>query len=257
MLLENRRALVTGASSGIGRATAVRFAREGAAVAVNYVGAAAEADADAVVAEITAAGGTAMAVAADVGDEGQVKAMVEAVVARLGGVDILVNNAGIEHEVPTLDMELDQWERVLRVNLTGAFLCMREVARRMVAAGGGGVVVNMSSVHEHIPWPGFADYCASKGGLRMLTQTVAREWAEHRIRVLAIAPGAISTPINSGVLADPTQRHAVEAEIPLGRFGTAEEIAAAVAWACSDEAAYVTGTTIVVDGGMTLYPRFV
>jgi glucose 1-dehydrogenase len=153
-------------------------------------------------------------------------------------------------------MRLSDWQAVLTTNLTGAFLCLREAARLM-EAGSGGVIVNMSSVHEFIPWPGFAHYCASKGGMKLLMETAARELADKKIRVLNIAPGAIATPINKFVLDDPEQRHAVQGEIPLGRFGDPDEIAAAVAWVASDEASYITGTTIVVDGGMSLYPKFV
>ena len=249
MLLDGRRTLVTGAASGIGKATALRFGAEGASVCVNYYSDEEKADADAVCAAIDPTGVKAFSHQADVGDEQQVTAMVAAVVERFGGIDVLVNNAGIEKEVPTLDMPLDLWNAVLRTNLTGAFLCLREAGRHMAAAKSG-VIVNMSSVHEFIPWPGFAHYCASKGGLKLLTQTVARELAPLGVRCLGIAPGAIATPINTNVLADPAARHAVEEEIPLGRFGRPEEIAGAVAWAASDQASYVTGTTLVVDGGM-------
>ena len=255
MLLEGRRALVTGASSGIGKATALRLGAEGARVAVNYYSDKERPDAEAVAAQIDPGGANAFAIRADVGSEPDVVGMVGECQKRLGGLDILVNNAGIEKEVPTLEMPLDLWEAVLRTNLTGAFLCLRE-AGRLMAAQKGGVIVNMSSVHEFIPWPGFAHYCASKGGMKLLTQTVAREWAPLGIRVLAIAPGAIATPINDFVLDDAEARHRVEAEIPLGRFGRPEEIAAAVAWAASDQAGYVTGTTLVVDGGMSTYPKF-
>ncbi|MGO8687649.1 MAG: glucose 1-dehydrogenase [Candidatus Dormibacteria bacterium] len=256
MLLEGRRALVTGGSSGIGKATALRLGQEGAAVAVNYFSDRERSAAEAVAAAIDPAGGRAYAVRADVGAEADVVRMVGECRERLGGLDILVNNAGIEKEVPTLEMPLELWEQVLRTNLTGAFLCLRE-AGRLMAVQKRGVVVNMSSVHEFIPWPGFAHYCASKGGMKLLTQTVAREWAPLGIRVLAIVPGAIATPINSFVLDDAEARHQVEAEIPLGRFGRPEEIAAAVVWAASDEAGYLTGTTLVVDGGMSTYPRFI
>ena len=255
MLLEGRRALVTGASSGIGKATAIRLGAEGARVAVNYYSDRERPDAEAVAAQIDPGGANAFAIKADVGSEPDVVGMVGECQKRLGGLDILVNNAGIEKEVPTLEMPLDLWEAVLRTNLTGAFLCLRE-AGRLMAAQKGGVIVNMSSVHEFIPWPGFAHYCASKGGMKLLTQTVAREWAPLGIRVLAIAPGAIATPINDFVLDDAEARHRVESEIPLGRFGRPEEIAAAVAWAASDQAGYVTGTTLVVDGGMSTYPKF-
>jgi glucose 1-dehydrogenase len=256
MLLEGSRALVTGASSGIGRATAIRLAQEGADVAVNYYSDHERPDAEAVVAEIAAAGRRGLPLQGDVGAEADVVAMVRACVEQLGGLDLLVNNAGIEKQVALTEMSLEDWERVLRTNLTGAFLCLREAAKVMVAAGRG-VIVNMSSVHEFIPWPGFAHYCASKGGLKLLAQTAARELAPKGIRVANVAPGAIATPINSFVLDDPEAKHQVEGEIPLGHMGTPEQIAAAVAWLASPQADYVTGTTLVVDGGMSLYPRFV
>lgn len=256
MLLQGRKAIVTGASSGIGRATALRLGREGADVCINYYSDKESGDAEAVVKAVAEAGGKAIAVRADVGDEGAVNAMVARAAEAFGGVDLLVNNAGIEKQAPLLEMSLELWSSVLATNLTGAFLCMREAGKVMVR-GGGGVIVNMSSVHEFIPWPGFAHYCASKGALKLLAQTAARELAGKRIRVVNIAPGAIATPINDFVLDDPEAKHAVESEIPLGHMGQPEQIAAVVAWAASAEADYVTGTTIVVDGGMSLYPKFV
>ena len=255
MLLEGRRTLVTGAASGIGKATALRFGAEGARVCVNYYADAERAAAEAICAQIDGTGERAFAWQADVGDEPQVVAMVAAVVTRFGGIDVLVNNAGIEQDIPTLEMPLDVWNAILRTNLTGAFLCLREAGKHMATAHSG-VIVNMSSVHEFIPWPGFAHYCASKGGMKLLMQTVARELAPSGIRCVNVAPGAIATPINKDVLSNAAATHRVEAEIPLGHFGTAEDIAAAVAWVASDEAAYVTGTTLVVDGGMSTYPRF-
>lgn len=256
MLLAGRKAIVTGASSGIGKATAERLAREGCSVCVNYYSPREQLDADAVVQTVQSAGAHGVAVQADVASENDVVRMVQTAAQELGGVDLLVNNAGIEKQIPTLEMSLDDWNRVLATNLTGAFLCMREVGKLMANAGGG-TIVNMSSVHEFIPWPGFAHYCASKGGMLMLMKTVAREWAPKRIRVVNVAPGAIATPINNFVLDDPEARHAVEDEIPLGHFGQPEDIAAAVAWIASDEAGYATGTTLIVDGGMSLYPKFV
>ncbi len=256
MLLEGRRAIVTGGSSGIGKATVERLAREGASVCINYYSEQEATDAQAVLEVIEREGAGGLIAQADVGDEEAVTAMVAHADERLGGLDLLVNNAGIEKQIPLLEMAAKDWERVLRTNLTGAFLCLREAAKAMVD-GGGGVVVNMSSVHEFIPWPGFAHYCASKGGMKLLMETAARELAGDGIRVLSVAPGAIVTPINTAVLDDPEAKHAVESEIPLGRMGTPEEIAAAVAWAASDQASYLTGTTIVVDGGMSLYPKFV
>jgi len=255
MPLEGRRALVTGASSGIGRATALRLGEEGARVAVNYPSEKERAGAEAVATRIDPAGERAYTVRADVGVEADVVRMVEACRERFGGLDLLVNNAGIESQAPTLEMTLEAWEHVLRTNLTGAFLCLRE-AGRLMAAQRQGVIVNISSVHEFIPWPGYAHYCASKGGLKLLTQTVALEWAPLGIRVVAIAPGAIATPLNSAVLDDPEALREVEAEIPLRRLGQPEEIAAAVVWVAGEEAAYLTGTTLVVDGGMSTYPRF-
>ena len=165
-------------------------------------------------------------------------------------------NAGIENQVALLEMSLEDWNAVLRTNLTGSFLCLRE-AGKVMAAADGGTIVNISSVHEFIPWPGFAHYCASKGALKLLMKTAARELAGKRVRVLNIAPGAIVTPINKFVLDDPEAKHAVEEEIPLGWMGNPDEIAAAVAWLASDQAGYMTGTTVVIDGGMSLYPKFV
>ena len=257
MLLQGRKAIVTGGSSGIGKATAIRLGREGASVCVNYFSDHEQGDAEAVVAEARKAGApNAIAVQGDVGAEADAAALVAKAREAFGGVDLLVNNAGIEKQVALLELELAEWERVLRTNLTGSFLCLREAAKAMADAGGG-AIVNMSSVHEFIPWPGFAHYCASKGGLKLLMETAARELAPKGIRVLNVAPGAIVTPINRFVLDDPEAKHAVESEIPLGRMGQPEEIAATVAWAASGEASYLTGTTIVVDGGMSLYPKFV
>ncbi len=257
MLLVGRKAVVTGASSGIGKATAERLAREGASVCVNYYSDKEAGYAQAVVEEALKSGAPqAVAIQADVGKEEDVVRMVTQAGAEFGGLDLLVNNAGIEKQVPLLEMSEADWNDVLETNLTGAFLCLREACKVMVD-GGGGVVVNMSSVHEFIPWPGFAHYCASKGGMKLLMETAARELAPKKIRLVNVAPGAIVTPINEFVLDDPEQKHAIEEEIPLGRFGQPEEIAAAVAWVASDEASYVTGTTIIVDGGMSLYPKFV
>ena len=255
MLLEGGKAIVTGSSSGIGRSCAIRFSQEGADVCVNYYSEHEAADAGEVVKQVEANGRKAIAVQADVGNEDDVKRMVSSANEAFGGLSILINNAGIENQVPTMEMTLEDWERVLRTNLTGVFLCMREAGALMKDRGG--AIINMSSVHQFIPWPGFAHYCASKGGMKLLTETAAREWAPHKIRVMNLAPGAIATPINNFVLDDPEAKHAVEEEIPLGRFGQPEEIAAAAAWAASDQASYMTGNTLVVDGGMALYPKFI
>jgi glucose 1-dehydrogenase len=255
-LLPGRRALVTGAGSGIGRGIAIELAAHGAAVAVTNRAPIEEAQG--VVEEIEADGGRAVALALDVASEEEVLRAFPKAAESLGGpVDLLVNNAGIEHPYKLVDMPLDKWQQVLDVNLTGAFLCAREAARGMIGAGvENGTIVNISSVHELIPWRQYSHYCASKGGMKLFGQTIAYELAEHRIRVVQVAPGAIATPINKEVLEDPRARAAVEAEIPLGRWGRVEDVANAVAWVASDRAEYVTGATLFVDGGMTLYPNF-
>jgi glucose 1-dehydrogenase len=254
--LGGRRALVTGAASGIGRATAVRLASDGAAVLVNYIG---DPDpAEDLVREVRSDGGDALAYQADVAREDEVVGMFEHAAAHFGApIDLLVNNAGVQAPFELVDMPLEEWNRVLGVNLTGAFLCAREAARGLREAGAPGVVVNVSSVHEVIPWPRFAHYCASKGGMKLFAQTIARELAPHRIRVVSVAPGAIRTPINEDVIEDPEKHSEVVEQVPWGRVGRSEEIAAAIAWLAGPEADYVTGSTLFVDGGMTLYPRFV
>jgi glucose 1-dehydrogenase len=254
--LAGRRAIVTGAATGIGRATAVRLANDGASVVINYVGNPDQADG--AVKEIAGGGGKALAIPADVSNEEQVQSMFAQANDELGGpVDLLVNNAGIEKPFELVDMPLEEWQKVLAVNLTGAFLCTREAARGMRSAGIRGAIVNVSSVHEVIPWKEFSHYCASKGGMKLFAQSVARELAPHGIRVVNVAPGAILTPINQDLIDDPKKRRAVEAEIPLGRTGKPDEIAAAIAWVAGPEADYVVGSTLFVDGGMTLYPKFI
>jgi NAD(P)-dependent dehydrogenase (short-subunit alcohol dehydrogenase family) len=253
-LLSGRRALVTGADSGIGQGVAFELAAHGAAVAVNYL-------ADSTVAEgmvdrIERAGGRAIAVQMDVASEEDVIRGFGEAREAFGGLDLLVNNAGVERPFLLVDMPLDWWRRVIDVNLTGAFLCAREAARVMLADGARGVIVNITSVHELIPWERFSHYCASKGGEKLFAQSIARELAPHGIRVVCVAPGAIATPINAQVLADPKRKAEVEAEIPYGRWGEVNDVARAVVWVASDEADYVVGSTIFVDGGMTLYPRF-
>jgi NAD(P)-dependent dehydrogenase (short-subunit alcohol dehydrogenase family) len=254
-LLEGRRALVTGATSGIGRGAAFELAAHGAAVAINHRGRVD--DARATVAAIEAAGGRAVPVAMDVSVEDDVKRGFAEAREAFGGLDLLVNNAGIEKPFELVDMALEEWEKVIAVNLTGTFLCTREAARIMRADGARGTIVMISSVHEVVPWERFSHYCASKGGMKLFAQSVAKELAPHDIRVVSIAPGAIATPINEDVLANDEQRRKVEAEIPLGRWGEVADVANAVAWVCSEQAQYVVGATLFVDGGMTLYPNFV
>lgn len=253
-LLSDRRALVTGADSGIGQGVAFELAAHGAAVAINYLDDSSVAEY--MVAQIERAGGRAIAVQMDVSSEGDVVRAIGETRAAFGGLDLLVNNAGIEKRFLLVDMPLEWWRRVIDVNLTGAFLCAREAARVMLADGVRGAIVNVTSVHEVIPWEGFSHYCASKGGEKLFTQSIARELAPHGIRVVSVAPGAIVTPINAEILADPKRKAEVDAEIPYGRWGEVADVARAVAWVASEQADYVVGSTIFVDGGMTLYPRF-
>ena len=245
---------MTGASSGIGRATALRLAREGASIVVNYHGSSEEAGE--VVSEILNIGTKAIAAQADVSNEEEVDAMFKQTVGEFGGLDILVNNAGIEHEYKFVDLPLDKWRRVIDVNLTGAFLCAQRAARLMLESQKGGSIINITSVHQIIPWVGYVDYCVTKAGLEMLTKTVALELADHKIRMNSIAPGAIKTPINEEVWNDPEGLKDLLKKIPVKRIGKPEEIASLVAFLCSDDASYITGATIYIDGGMTLYPSF-
>jgi glucose 1-dehydrogenase len=253
--LDGRRALVTGADSGLGQGIAFELASHGAAVAINHLGDSSVADA--MVEAIEAAGGRGMAVPMNVTAEDEVVAAFAAVKEAFACVDLLVNNAGVERAYPLVEMPLEEWDRVIGVNLTGAFLCAREAARGMLADGVAGTIINITSVHEQIPWKEYSHYCASKAGEKLFAQSIARELAPDGIRVVNVAPGAILTPINASVVGDEKARTEVESEIPLGRWGQVEDVARVVAWLASDEAAYVVGSTVFVDGGMTLYPRFV
>jgi len=252
--LPGRRALVTGGSSGIGASIARELAASGARVAVNYRQGSAEAEA--VVADIRLAGGDARAVQADVADAAQVRAMFAAIDAEWGGLDILVNNAGIDGP-RGLAWEADpaDWERVLRVDLLGAFYCASEALRRMVAQKSG-VVLNLTSVHERIPWSGYSAYTAAKAGLSMMSQTLAQEASPFGVRVVALAPGAIRTPINKDVWSKPSNLADLLTKIPLKRIGEPEEIGRVATFLVSDAASYLTGSTVFVDGGMTDYPDF-
>ncbi len=260
-LLHGQKAVVTGANSGIGRAVAIALGAAGADVVVNYVtdpGAAAE-----VVEAIRAAGADALAHEADVSDEEQVQAMFRAAVGTFGAVDILVANAGLQRDAPFHEMTVEQWRTVLDVNLTGQFLCAREAVRTFRRQGvrpgvscAAGKILCMSSVHEIIPWAGHVNYAASKGGVMMMMKSIAQEVAPFRIRVNGIAPGAIRTPINRSAWDTPKALSSLLELIPYGRVGDPDDIAQAAVWLVSDHADYVTGTTLVVDGGMTLYPGF-
>jgi glucose 1-dehydrogenase len=255
--LQGKNVLVTGASSGIGKAIAIRFAQEGANVAINYHSDLEEAAAvEALVREAGEAGRTHMSIQADVSKEDQVKAMFADVLARFGSLDVLVNNAGIQKAAASHDIEMDAFDRVLNVNLRGAFLCARQALRHFLERGGPGVILNNSSVHEIIPKPQYLSYSISKGGMENLTKTMALEYAGRGIRVNAVGPGAVVTPINSAWTNDPKARAEVESHIPMGRPAEASEIAAVFAFLASDDASYITGQTIFACGGLTLYPEF-
>lgn len=259
--LRNQVALVTGASSGIGRGCALALARAGAAVAVDYRSS--PDDAKVVVAEIERAGGRAIALQADVSREAEVERLFSDTVARFGTVDILVANAGIQKDAPFKDLSLADWQRVIDVNLTGYFLCARAAVREFLRRGlkpevsrSAGKIVFVSSVHEIIPWAGHVNYAASKGGISMLMKSLAQEVLEQKIRVNSVAPGAIRTDINRPAWETEKAMRALLNFIPYGRIGEPDDVGRAVAWLASDDADYVAGTTLFVDGGMSLYPEF-
>jgi len=255
--LKGKNVLVTGASTGIGRATAVRFAAEGANVAINYSRSASEAEETRRMCHAARAkGGGEIVIQADVADEAQVKAMFAKTLEAFGGLDVLINNSGIQKESPSHELEMSDFDRVIGVNLRGAFLCAREALKHFVANNKRGVILNNSSVHEIIPKPGFVSYSISKGGLENMTRTLALEYAGRGIRVNSVGPGAIVTPINNSWINDPAARAGVESHIPMSRAGAAEEMAAVFAFLASDEASYVTGQTLFACGGLTLFPEF-
>jgi len=250
MRLKDKVALVTGAGSGIGQAIAARFAAEGAKVVVNYHRGGKHTGDD-TLKEIAKQGGTGISIAAEVYNRNEVEAMVQETVGKFGRIDIAVSNAGVEINKPFLEITDDEWNKVISVNLSGSFLVSQIAARQMVKQGKGGKLVFISSVHEDIPFAGYAAYCASKGALRMLTRNLALELAEHKINANNIAPGAIATPINQAVLNDPQAMKNALSEIPWGRFGKPEEVSSVAVFLASDEADYVTGSTYYIDGGLT------
>jgi glucose 1-dehydrogenase len=254
---DGRSVIVTGASSGIGRAIAVRFAQEGANVVINYRSN--PADAQTTLAEAQAIRGTAgrdVVIQADVAKEDDVREMFRRAIEEFGRIDVLVNNAGIQKPTASHEIEMEDFDHVLNVNLRGAFLCAREALRHFVQDGKGGVILNNSSVHEIIPKPLYLPYSISKGGMENMTRTLALEYASRGIRVNAVGPGAIITPINKAWIDDPEAKAAVESHIPMSRAGTPEEIASVFAFLASDEASYITGQTIFACGGLTLFPEF-
>jgi glucose 1-dehydrogenase len=259
--LQGQPALVTGASSGIGKATAIGLAKSGADVIVNYHGNAETAEE--VVHEITSAGNSAIAIQADVSKEDEVDAMFKQAISHFGTLHIVVSNAGLQDDSPFETMTLEKWNNVISVNLTGQFLCTRQAAREFQRRGidkkvsvAAGKIICMSSVHQEIPWAGHANYATSKGGVMLLMKSIAQELAPHRIRVNAIAPGAIRTPINTAAWDTPQAYADLMKLVPYGRIGEPDDIAQAAAWLASDASDYVTGTTLFIDGGMTLYPGF-
>jgi glucose 1-dehydrogenase len=256
--LKGKNVLITGASSGIGQATAVRFAREGANVVINYRSGAEQAEATRVMAKAarTHGSGREIVVQADVTSEDQVKQMFAATLEAFGSLDILINNAGIQKACPSHEIETADFDRVLSVNIRGPFLCAREAIRHFLSRPGGGVILNNSSVHQLIPKPKYLSYSISKGGMENLTKTLALEYAGQGIRVNAVGPGAVVTPINKAWINDPKARAEVESHIPLGRAADANEIAAVFAFLASDDASYITGQTLFACGGLTLYPEF-
>jgi glucose 1-dehydrogenase len=260
-VLAGQKALVTGANSGIGEAAAIALGQAGADVVVNYV--TGEDPAQAAVDTIRRSGVKAYAHKADVSQEDQVEDMFRRMVERFGTVDILVNNAGLQRDAAFHEMTLAQWNTVIAVNLTGQFLCARAAVREFLRRGivpavsrAAGKIICMSSVHEVIPWAGHANYAASKGGVMMMMKSIAQEFASHRIRVNSVAPGAIRTPINTAAWSTEKAYDQLMTLVPYKRIGEPEDIAQAVVWLASDDSDYVVGTTLFVDGGMTLYPGF-
>ena len=254
-------ALVTGANSGIGEAVAIGLARAGADVAINYV--THPETADEVAHKITALGRKAITIKADVSKEDEVEAMYAKAIAEFGTLHISVSNAGLQQDSTLVDMTLQQWNTVIGINLTGQFLCQRAAAREFLKRGvvkgvslAAGKMICMSSVHQQIPWAGHCNYASSKGGILMLMQSMAQELAPHRVRVNSIGPGAIRTPINTAAWQTPEAYSDLMTLVPYRRIGEPDDIAQAAAWLCSDQADYVTGITLFVDGGMTLYPGF-
>jgi glucose 1-dehydrogenase len=259
--LKGQKALVTGANSGIGKAVALALGRAGADVVVNYFSG--DESARAVAEEVVCGENRAYAHRADVSDEQQVQEMYQRMFEELGTIDILVANAGLQMDAPLDKMSLQQWNRVLAVNLTGQFLCVREAVREFKRRGvrrdvscAAGKILCMSSVHEVIPWAGHVNYAASKGGVMLMMKSVAQEVAPYRIRVNSIAPGAVRTPINAAAWSTPQAYEELMRLVPYKRIGEPDDIARAAVWLASDQSDYVTGTTLFVDGGMTLYPGF-
>lgn len=249
MQLSDKVAIVTGGATGIGKAISLALAREGASVIIDYFGD--EQPAIEAVDEIQNFGGKAHAVAADISKEDEVATLTATAVKHFGGIDILINNAGIEHKEPFLQTPLDVWNKVIAINLTGAWLCSQAAARQMVKQKRGGRIINISSIHEELAMPTNAPYCASKGGVRMLMRTIALELAEHGITVNDVCPGAVDTPMDAALKKDRREYTDLISEIPLGRMAKPGEIAGLCVFLASESGAYITGASYVIDGGMT------
>jgi glucose 1-dehydrogenase len=259
--LKGKNVLVTGGTSGIGQAIAVRFAEFGANVAINYLRSPEEAEdteekVHACVASVRQMGVRDVLVQGDVSKEPDVVGMFEDAVDKLGGIDVLVNNAGIQISRPSHELSAADFDKVIGVNLRGSFLCAREAIKRYLENETPGVIINISSVHQLIPKPDYLGYSVSKGGMMNLTRTLALEYAAEGIRVNGIGPGATITPINRAWVDDPVKSEMVTAHIPMRRAGTADEMAGVTCFLASDDAAYITGQTLFVDGGLTLYADF-
>jgi glucose 1-dehydrogenase len=260
-VLTGQPAIVTGANSGIGEAIALGLAQAGADVVVNYISH--PEVAEEVAHKIEGFGRKALAIKADVSKEDEVEAMYKQAIAEFGTLHISVSNAGLQKDAPFLEMTLDQWNTVIGINLTGQFLCQRAAAREFIRRGvddavscAAGKMICMSSVHQVIPWAGHVNYASSKGGIKLLMESMAQELAPHRVRVNGIGPGAIRTPINTSAWNTPDAYRDLMTLVPYKRIGEPDDIAQAAVWLCSDHADYLTGTTMFVDGGMTLYPGF-
>ncbi|KAA1039673.1 glucose 1-dehydrogenase [Macrococcus equipercicus] len=252
--LKEKVVVITGASNGIGKAMAEEFGKEGCKVVVNYHSSPGRAEE--VAATIKENGGDAVIVQGDVGKEEDVLKICQQAYATFGGIDIMINNAGIEHPTPSLEMSADEFNKVMETNLTGAFIGSREACRHFVETGKKGVIINISSVHDVIAWPNYVNYAASKGGLKLMMETMCMEFAPQGIRINNISPGAIMTEHTTEKFSDPETRAETEKMIPMGIIGKPQQIATVATFLASENASYITGATLYVDGGMTKYPSF-